>query len=351
MGIYTQLQYDNGVITGFADEKIKAWHQAGIDMNELVRLGRAFNGPIPAEVAEQMIGWEPVVLQMFAIIDPAGEQDYILPDRYSKFIANPNTGTIVNIVGSGYNAQLHNVMRGAIEAAMDAECDIASVVCLGDGAHMGMSFRARDGVTIGGDWGGAMPLVGFNSSLTSAIATQMDTGTVLRVCDNTMTTAAFLARLKIKIKRTRFSNDKITASNVREALDISFAVTEELCDELERMACVSVTDAQFHAVLEAWKPVPDEPGRGQTIAQNVHQDMWWHFKQDERNVFGDSLAGMLQAHNTWAHWTQGMRGTNAIGATARLDRQAARTATGAVSKDDAEFLAIVAQVCPELMPA
>ena len=347
MGIYTQQQYDSGVVTGFADEKIKAWHQAGISLDELVRLGRAFDGPVPPEVAHTMIGWEPVTLTMFNVTDPATDQDYILPDRYSRFIANPNTGQVINIASSGYNANLHNVMRGAIEAAMDAEADIASVVCLGDGAHMGMSFRARDGVIIGGDWGGAVPLVGFNSSLTGAIATSLDTGTTLRVCDNTMLLAAMQAVKTIKVKRTRYSNDRITASQVREALDISFVVTAELCNELERMANIPVSDAQFNTILEAWKPVPDEPGRGQTIAQNVHQDMMWHFHSDPRNVFGESLAGLLQAHNTWAHWTQGMRG-NADSPTARLDRMATRTATGGVGADDAEVLAIVQQCFPEL---
>lgn len=351
MSIYSQTQLDNGVVTGFLDEKIKAWHQGGIDSQELIRLGRAFNGPVPADVAERLVAWEPTVIELPAVTGVDGKL-YTLPDRLSQFIANPNSMRIVNIAGAGYNSNLHITMKQAIEAAMSAEADIASVVCLGDGAHMGMSFRARDGVVIGGDWGGATPLVGFNSSLTGAIATQVDTGTTLRVCDNTMAWAATSAKKALKVKRTKNSASRITPQAIREALDIAYAETVELCEELERLANVPVTDNQVSVILNEWKPVPFEPGRAQTIATNQHGDFLRLFNGDPRNVFGQSVAGLWQTHNTWQHWDQTMRGFTDdhghVAATARLDRMAMRTATSQVQQLDQEFMAIVAAEYPQL---
>lgn len=352
MSRYKQEDLNNGVVTGFLEDKVQAWHQAGINPDTLFDLGRAFFGPVPHEVAERLLGWQPVIITPQVITDwvmgDNGEElvEFALPDRLSQFIANPITKNIVNVAGSGYNADLHITMREAIGAAMDAECDIASVVMLGDGAHMGMSFRARDTIVLGGEWGGAVPYVGFNSSLTGAIATQMDTGTTLRVCDNTMEWAAMQAKRSLKVKRTRFSTNKITASNVREALEISFAGTEELVKELEAMANISVDVSQISQVLQLWKPIPEEDGRGKTMATNQHES----FIEEligRRNPFGMTVAGMLQAHNTWAHWSQSAKGLDQS-ATGRLDRMAKRTATGEVRGDDAQFMEIMAGVFPEL---
>lgn len=340
MGIYSQEQYNDGVVTGFAEDKIKAWHQGGIDLSTLIDMGRAYNGPVPPEVAERLVGWEPVVITP-QVIHLDEDEAFVLPDRLSKFIGNPNTGNIVNVVGSGYVSDLHITMRQAIEAAMDASADIASVVSLGDGAHMGMSFRARDGVVIGGDWGGAIPYVGYNSSLTGAIATSMDTGTTLRVCDNTMQMAASAARRSLRVKRTRWSGQRITAASVREALDIAFEDTGDLIDELERLANIDVSAAQLAHILDEWKPVPDEDGRGRTIALDTHM-AFLNELSGPRNPFGATVAGLWQAHNTYAHWGQTMRNVG-TSPTARLDRMAVRTMTGNVRNDDAEFMSIVSR--------
>ena len=348
MGIYTQTEYDNGVITGFADEKIKAWHQAGIDINQLKALGRAFDGPVPADVAERLIGWEPVVVTPKVILDLKDDGNYAtynLPDRLSKFIVNPNTGNVVNVVGDGYVSDLHITLKNAIQAAMDAEADIASVVCLGDGAHLGMSFRARDSITLGGNFGGAQPYVGLGSSLTGALATTAHTGTTLIVCDNTAQAAEHGATKLVRVKRTRFSAAKITASTIREGLEIAFAETQDLCDELERLANIPLNTDGLMTVLTTWRPIPEEAGRSQTMAKQNHLDLLGELS-GARNPFGSTVAGLVQAHNTWAHWQQTSRGFG-DSPTARLDRMAIRSATGKVRTDDEEFFAIVAEAFPE----
>lgn len=345
MSKYEQSELNSGVITGFADDNIKAWHQAGIDLNDLIVMGRAYHQGIPADVAERLIGWAPIVVTPEYITNVIGDTTddiavgmYELPQHLSKFIINPYTMRVVNIVGDGYNPTLHIEMQNAIQAAMDAECDIASVVCLGDGAHMGMSFRARDGVEIGGEFGGAIPLVGFNSSLTGAIASQIDTGTVLRVCDNTMAAAGMSALKKIRRRRTRNSGVTLTASLIREQLDIAFAETETLANELERLANIDITFDQVQMILDTWKPIPDEEGRGKTIAENTRKAFITEL-HGGRNPFGITVGGMVQAHNTWAHWSQTMRGDGS--GVARLERKAVRTMLGDVASDDAKFMDIM----------
>lgn len=154
------------------------------------------------------------------------------------------------------------------------------------------------------------------------------------------------AKRSLKVKRTRFSTSKITASSVREALEISFAGTEELVRELEAMANIEVTVPQMSQILQTWKPVPEDDGRGKTIALNQHEAFLEELL-GKRNPFGITVAGMLQAHNTWAHWSQSAKGLDQS-VTGRLDRMAKRTAMGEVRGDDAQFMEIMAGVFPEL---
>lgn len=348
MGIYQQNEYNEGVVTGFAAEKGLAWHQYGISVEEAVAAGRAYMGAVPPEVAERLLGWKPVILGgeggkgIILLADDDGNQ-YTLPDRLGQVVCNPNTGRVVNVAGMGYNPDLHITMREAIQAATDAEAEISSVVCLGDGAHMGMTFRANDNLILGGGvGGGVVPYVGFGSSLTGALRSQVDTGSIERVCDNTCQAAEARAVKKLRVKRTRFSGQRITASIIREALEISFADTQRYVNQMDALAQVDVSDAQLAAVLELWKQTPEEDGRSKTMVQNAHGALIGEL-YGPRNPYGKTAAGLLQAHNSWAHWHQTMRGAGD-----RIERQAVRTMEGSVAVDDAAFMQVLSQVWDEI---
>ncbi|MCB1902120.1 MAG: DUF932 domain-containing protein [Rhodocyclaceae bacterium] len=347
MSQYLQTELNAGVVTGFLSEKIRAWHQAGVPVDQLRAEGRAFDGPVPPEVAEQLVGWKPITfkpgkLTMEHFDDEGNPQfvDVILPERLGQLVVNPYSMQLVNVAGLGYEPELHIAMQKAIELATDAEVDIASVVCLGHGAHMAMSFRARDGVVLGGIAGGMVPYVGYSTSLASFLATSLHTGTTLQVCDNTMHKAAAEAVAKVKVKRTRFSADVLTAERLRSALDISFKETEALAAELERLANVEVTDAQLAAVLKKWKPFPEDgkPGRKMTLAKNAHaefrKELW-----GARNPFGQTVAGLIQTNNTYQHWHTG--GAKGVG---RLERMHQRTIMGDVQKDDLSFVTLMREL-------
>lgn len=337
MSQYTMQELADFVRTGFANEGVKAWHMANIPVDELIRTGRAFPGPIPVDVAAQIVLWEPVTFTQTVLIAPDG-QGFNVPDRLSQVVGNPLSGNVVHIAGSGYNGSLHLEFDAALNAATDAGLDIAAVVCLGDGAHMGMTFRTRDGVTLGGNFGGAIPYVCFGSSLTGALASSVYTGTVMGVCDNTIKLGQMTAERTFSVKRTRNSSGRVTASALREALDIAFAETSALCAEFERLAEIPAPRESVTKVLDAWCPVPVEDGRTKTMRETKRAEFLRIFHTDRRNVFGESVAGLIQSHNTWQHWEQGAEDAN------RLARKAERTMTGQVDKADAEFAAIVAGI-------
>lgn len=349
MSIYTQSELNSGVVTGFLSEKIRAWHQAGVPVEELRATGRAFDGPVPPEVAERIVGWKPLTfkpgkLTLEHITDDGNVEfvDIELPDRLGQFVVNPNSRRLVNVAGDGYEADLHRVMAEAIELATDAGVEIASVVCLGDGAHMALTFRTTEGVILKDKMsGGVVPYIGYTTSLASFLSTQLQTGTVLPVCDNTIASSQSFAVAKLKVKRTRFSAEKLTAQRLRDALDISFTVTEAWVEAMEQLANLEVTDAQVSKVLNAWKPVPTDESkvRSITMAKKAHaefrKELW-----GARNPFGQTVAGLLQSHNSYSHWLTPGAGKGA----ALLERQAQRTITGKVAQDDAAFAELLANL-------
>jgi hypothetical protein len=329
-------------IQGFNSIFGPAWHRNALDIEAAKAAGQVYEGAIPPEVAHRLVSWTPVSFKIETLVDPVTMETYTVDDKYRTVVCNPNTHEVLNIAGDGYAVNLHNVMREAIEAAMDAECDIAGAICLGGGRFLNLSFKPREAVTVGGFQDGAIALVAFNSSLTSEVSTSMQTSSVLAVCDNTMVSQRMRAVNALNLKRTRNSESKITPSVVREALDLSFAETQALTDELEALANIEVTDEQFRSILDLWAPLPEEEGRGRTMKINARGELSMCMHRDTRQVFGQTVAGLWQAHNTYQHWVMGSRGD-----ADRFQRQAFRSAKGEVSDLDMKFMDIVRSVIPE----
>lgn len=356
MSEYSITVLNESVAIGFDKA---AWHFRGIDLEALRASGNFYSGAVPLERALQLVGWEPEVMSLPDMMSELASLRAMLatdgtattfqvPDRMSKLIGrrmDDGSVRVINLAGAGYAENLHNVLREALYAAMDAECDIASAVCLNDGDYLGLSLIARDSVTLGGDFGTLQPYVSLNSSLTSKIGTGVSTGTTRFECDNTIQGGWNRATRRLNVKRTRNSQSKITPQLIRESLEIAFSETKDLAADLERLGNIAVTDGQLAAVLDAWRPIDLEEGRSKTMAENTRGAFVTLLTRDRRVNIGQNAAGLWQAHNTWQHWEQTAKGGNAQN---RIGRQMQRTAEGEVSSLDAEFMALVAGVIPEV---
>ena len=104
----------------------------------------------------------------------------------------------------------------------------------------------------------------------------------------------------------------------------------------------------FRSWLDEWLPDgTDKEGRGLTMATNTRGTFVNLLTRDPRGAgIGQNVAGLWNAHNTWQHWNQTMRGGGD-----RIGRQMERTATGEVGRLDADFMALIAQVKPEVSKA
>lgn len=328
-----------------------AWHYSSADLAQLQARGFYFpDGPVPYDVAVELIGWQPVAFDLPSVVDPATMEVYAMPRRLGKVIARPGRG-VVNLVGDGYNQDLHNVMRENLETALSGGYTIEAAVCLGDGDFLGCTLIPTDDVSVKGVYGTLSTRLAMVSSLTGKISTGLLSTSTRGECDNTMQAQVHGADKRMMVRRTRNSSAQVSVGAIREAFDIAFRQTEELAAELERLGNIELTEDQVTDVLDVWMPLVDKDGndkegRGLTLATDTRGSLTNLFVSDPRRIVGSNVAGLLNAHNTWQHWNQTSKGSQD-----RFARQMERTAGGAVANLDAEFLAIVAGVVPEVSAA
>jgi hypothetical protein len=325
-----------------------AWHYSQADLAQLEAKGFYFpNGPVPQDVAMDLVGWQPVAFTLPCVVDPTTMEAYAMPDHLSKVIARPGKG-VINVTGDGYNENLHNVMRENLEVAVSGGYTIEAAVCLGDGDFLGVTLIPSDDVTLAGQPGSLRTRLAMVSSLTGKIATGLVQTTTRGECDNTIQMQLAGAARSLMVKRTRNSSAKVSVGAIREAFEIGFAETAALAAELERLGNIAISDDDMRKVLDLWMPLTredgtDKEGASLTKSMDTRGSLVNLFASDPRKIDGKNAASLLNAHNTWQHWTQVSKG-----AQDRFARQMERTATGNVGKLDADFMALVAQVKPEV---
>lgn len=329
----------------------KAWHQSENE-DVLIAQGRAFDGPIPRTVVERLVVREPVVLTpqglMGDTLDAEGFPTWHpFADGLGNFVVSPWSGKIINCTGKDYNKDLHLQADSALDSASAAGLDVVSAFNLGDGSLLGMSMVPKDGLVIGGH----VPFVSFSSSLCGMVATNINTGSIREVCYNTVMEAIRAAHLSLSVRRTKNSAAQITPAILAEKLELSIEQTKAVAAEFERMTLIGISDAQLTAILEGWKATKGLDKKALTIARNQQNEIRAMLTDDPRVApFGQTVAGVTQAVNTWHAWSQRFNGepeNSADALMARIARQAKLTNTDKVAATDAAFWAIVSSVVPE----
>lgn len=325
-----------------------AWHYSQADLAQLEAQGYYFpNGPVPERVARELVCWEPTVWAQDVLVNPNTMESYALPDRLRTIVARPGHG-IINIAGDGYNANLHNVMIDNLEAAMAGGYTIEAAVCLGDGDFLGMTLIPTDDEVIKTNGSTFRTRLAMVSSLTGKIGTGLVETTTRGECDNTIAAQNRNAVTRMFTKRTRNSDAAVTEALIAERFEIAFTATKQVAMEEERMGNIGLSDADVAAIFDLWQPLvnadgTDKDGRGLTLATDTRGTLSSLMLTDPRSVGGQNVASLLNAHNTWQHWNQTAKGQQD-----RFARQMERTATGQVAALDQQFMALIAQVVPEV---
>lgn len=322
---------NRNVLVGFTTKRGTAWHsraseQEGLEPNH-------YEGAIPVEdVRRRLFHWTPVEGDVTSTYVTSDGVVSTVTDPDRKTIIRPDTNTILGVFKAGY--QIHGYEEWLVhnvERLLDADLAIGSAGLLRGGAVAWVQTELED--TIGTPEGVEFrPFLSAATSLDGTLASTYQTGATVVVCDNTLSASLGEASaLRVKVKHSKKSLHKL--HDVRDALQIVHSVADDFTAQVKTLCETTVTDAQWRQFLDAHVPVPQEQGRGRTIAEHKREDLGRLWVNDDRvSPWKGTAYGVLAASNTWVTHESVVRGGE------RAERNAHRTITGGVDAYDRQTL-------------
>ena len=302
-----------------------------------------YDNEIPLEDAVKFFGrWRPVEADLFA----HDEDGKLFGDSESaKMIYRHQPGSPLHRKRLGLHEdgyQIHDRVSWLIDNVsniIDGQLMIASVGELRNGKIAWVQVEAPETIehTSGESF---RPFIAATTSLDGSLATSYKAGSTRIVCDNTRD--AFFAGKdgKYKVKHTRHSTSDYKIANARAALDIVFKVTEDYVTEMEMLLATTVTDKQWASFLDSYAAVPQEDGRGKTMAENRRMALEDLYVNDDRVTPWKGTAwGVLQAANTYNTHLSIVRNAGD-----RVERQWSNFLTGKTTKDDVKAMDALAPI-------
>ncbi|GAA5081451.1 DUF932 domain-containing protein [Nocardia iowensis] len=348
---------NNFTLIGHTDKRGKAWHyrksDQGVQSNH-------YTGFVPvADVVARLFDWEaqaaplrydvPGTIETFTNISDNGTMIRTITDDSRKVIYRSDTGALLGVFKESY--RIHQFKEWLLDnlaslitpdglAVTTDSLGIGSAGLLKGGAQAWVQLERPDNVT-------TPEGVSFRSSVLASsshdgtVATQFSAVQTIVVCDNTHCWALNEARgtgMRFKFKRTKNSLSKI--SDARQALGIVVESADRFAADVAELCATTVTDRQFSEFLKVWAPVPEEKGRGRTLAENKRDALTTMYNTDMRAApWRGTAFGVLQSVNTYNH-----HGSTVRGETSRAERNMTNAITGKTGEADAEALDMLNRV-------
>lgn len=150
-------------------------------------------------------------------------------------------------------------------------------------------------------------------------------------CDNTLAAALSEEGRQIKIKHSRYSNEKVT--DIRDALKILHVTSDAFAASVAELCETTVTDTEWYAFLDEYVPVPKDKGPSQSIADKKRSALIRMWTSDARvSPWRGTAFGVVQAGNTWMSHESTVRG---------VDARAERNMINAITSKSAEHDTLV----------
>lgn len=327
----TMQWLNENVLVGFTDKRPQGgwWREDGYENH--------FSGPIPVEtVRERLFNWTSETSPVYVEDGNGGFTP--VPNHVAQL--RSDTRSVMGIHSSGYTGHgFDEWLIGGPAAIVDTsegELAIGSAGLLKGGAVAWVQIEMED--TVQTEQGfGFRPFLLATTSFDGTVATQYGRKINAVVCDNTLEIAKNEKGQKFKLRHTKNSGLKL--ANARDALKIIFAARDEFAAEVKTLSETVVSDAQWAAFLDTHCPVPEDDGRGKTVAEHKRESLSGLWLHDNRvSPWSGTALGVLQAVNTYNTHVATMRKV------VRPERQQLNVISGKVGAADSEAMAQLATV-------
>lgn len=352
------LQWLNtNTLIGQTDKRGTAWHYRASDQGDEPN---HYPGFIPVgDVERRLFHWEalsrPSITTLPCEVDVMdGIGDDGIPFRYiviedEQRIVRSDTGAVFGNFKDGYQRhQLSEWLLDNVATILDDDLGITSAGLLKRGAVAWVEVSIPD--SIESPTGVVFrPNLLASTSMDGSSATQYGRKITDTVCDNTMSAALGEAGQKIKFKHTRYS--ALKAGQARDALQMIYTLADDYMAQLEGLASVVVTQAQFLTLVDrfvlpkegtkqlTWKDLADKGGRSLSLATSKRDGLVKMYSHDMRVApWAGSALGVVKAINTFVHHEGIVRGAD------RAERNMQSTIEGKFDTLDQETMNLLAGV-------
>lgn len=329
MSTETMTWLNNNILVGFTSKRGNAWHykasEQGAESNH-------YAGAIPVEdVRRRLFNFKFVegdVASTYMTED--GVTTLVDPTR--KTIINPKTGKILGVFKLGFT--IHDYDEWLIQQAetiLDADLHIGSAGLLRDTGVAWVQVEMEDTVETP-EGVSFRPFFTSATSVDGSLSSTYQTGAQVVVCDNTL--SASLGERdarRVKIKHSRNSLGRI--QEVRDALELVHGTADAFSAQVKALCETTVSDKAWAAFLDAHVALPEQAGRGRTMAETKRDALTGLWNHDERVApWRNTAFGVVQAVNTFTHHVGNVRGAS------RQERNAERAVMGGADTLDAGTL-------------
>lgn len=342
---------NQNTLIGFTAKRGTAWHYRAADQADTPAsvypkadvitvdgnnyASNHYAGAVPVhDVNRRLFHWDAVQCPMALDVSGILGTEREVWKKSTKRVAWVRSDTMEELGNPSPTWTAHPYSQWLIETTQqitDGELDIASAGLLKGGAQAWVSYEVPD--TIATPEGVSFrPQLLATTSFDGSIATTYKRVTTLTVCDNTLAVALGEAKdQQIKVMHSKYSHMKIM--DARDALAIIHTSADVMSAEIKAMCEQAVTEAEWSKFLDAYVPVPEDKGRGRTMAENKRDVLTNLWSNDFRAApWRGTAMGVLQATNTWFHHYQVVRGAT------RPERNMDNVLSGRTADHDAKVL-------------
>jgi phage/plasmid-like protein (TIGR03299 family) len=333
----TSSWLNQNTLIGFTEKRGKAWHYRASDQGAE---SNHYPDAIPVDdIKRRLFFWEPVCGDVTTTYYDSTGVKTTQTDITRKTIVRPDTGDVFGIFKQGYQPHGYSTwLVDHVETFLSDELQPASAGLLKGGAVAWVQVEAEE--THFAEGFGYRPFITAATSLDGSLATTYLAGSQAVVCDNTLA-AAYAdksARVKIRHSLNSLSDNKVL--DVRQALGLLEQTTIAFSDTLKALTADAVSADRWARFLDKFVPVPQEEGRGKTLAANKRDALVNLYQSDERvTPWAGTALGVLQAVNTYNTHLANIRGD-----AHRVERNQLSVLKGDSEKADTKALELLASV-------
>ncbi len=308
---------------GFTAQRGEAWHYREGDDNH-------YPGAVPLDVVKRLFDFDVQKEE----IEVAGQ---IQEDTVAWY--SPDFRKVFGYFSPG--AKIHLYSEWLVEhvsTLLGGELEIGTAGLLRDRAWAFVQAELPSNLTDDTTGEAFRASILAATSLDGTLATNYQIAFTRVLCDNTLRRALGEQTARVRIRHTR--NSELRFEDTKRALGLLSAESEKMLEESRTLSAIKITPRDWAKFLDAYVPVPEEKGRGRTMAENKREALEQLWTSDDRVAPWTGTAwGVEQAVNTYNHHLSVMRNT-----AARFERNMTNALRGKTEDADREALKILASV-------